>query len=158
MIQNFPVLASQFQLKVRFVSCIDTFFVKIGIFEFLPFPVHSLVKTACSLIHVSFNFHIFNLRLELWKFLRARVKKANGIKNPFLGSGLSEHASMTLALRGTHLSRLRLSGWKLKDMWLQKSNIWVWCTFFQLCNEPTMICFILTIASNATCQSASYPL
>ena len=42
---------------------------------FLPCSVQSLVKTLYVLICVSFNFHPFEIRLELWAYLRVRVAK-----------------------------------------------------------------------------------
>ena len=48
-------------------------------------PAHSLVKNPCALIHDSFNFHPFELKLELWECARVRVAKSQQIQNrPFL--------------------------------------------------------------------------
>ena len=40
-----------------------------------------LVKTSCVLIRISFNFHPFELILELWTCTRVRVTKVNKNKD-----------------------------------------------------------------------------
>ena len=50
-----------------------------GCAGFFPCPAQSLVKNLYVLIHISFNFHPFELRLELWAYLRVRVTKIYAI-------------------------------------------------------------------------------
>ena len=44
-----------------------------------PCPAQSLVKNLYVLINISFNFHPFELRIELWAYLMIRVTKIYAI-------------------------------------------------------------------------------
>ena len=85
-----------------------------GLYIVLPCPTHSLVKNLRVLIHCSFNFHPFEIRLETCAHLRVRNVKIR--KKIFLSLDLLGCAAIALSLRGSHLLSLSLNGWKLKEV------------------------------------------